>query len=52
MPAWKDQLTEDERWSVINYARATFGNPGDTASPSRTSGGAAVPSPSVSGTGQ
>jgi mono/diheme cytochrome c family protein len=26
MPAWKDQLTEEERWSVINYIRATFGN--------------------------
>jgi mono/diheme cytochrome c family protein len=28
MPAWKDILTEEQRWSVINYARATFGNPG------------------------
>jgi mono/diheme cytochrome c family protein len=26
MPAWKDVLTEEQRWSVINYARATFGN--------------------------
>jgi hypothetical protein len=25
MPAWKDALTEEQRWSVINYARATFG---------------------------
>jgi copper transport protein len=33
MPAWKDQLTEEQRWSVINYARATFGNPGDAAPP-------------------
>lgn len=28
MPAWKDTLSEDEIWSVLNYARATFGNPG------------------------
>jgi copper transport protein len=28
MPAWKDVLTEEQRWDVINYARATFGNPG------------------------
>jgi copper transport protein len=47
MPAWKDQLTEDERWSVINYARATFGNTGDTTTtPSSTPGAAAIPSPS------
>jgi copper transport protein len=26
MPAWKDTLTEEERWDVINYVRATFGN--------------------------
>jgi copper transport protein len=32
MPAWKDVLTEEQRWSAINYARATFGNAGDTAS--------------------
>jgi mono/diheme cytochrome c family protein/uncharacterized membrane protein len=25
MPAWKDTLTEEERWDVINYIRATFG---------------------------
>ncbi|MBV9542855.1 MAG: CopD family protein, partial [Chloroflexi bacterium] len=36
MPAWKDTLTEEQRWDVINYARATFGNPGDTAAPSPT----------------
>jgi mono/diheme cytochrome c family protein len=30
MPAWKDVLTEEQRWSVINYARATLGNSGDT----------------------
>jgi len=29
MPAWKDQLTEEQRWDVINYARATFGNAGN-----------------------
>jgi mono/diheme cytochrome c family protein len=34
MPAWKDTLTEEQRWDVINYARATFGNPGDTSAPS------------------
>jgi len=29
MPAWKDKpLTDEQIWSVINYARATFGNPG------------------------
>lgn len=33
MPAWKDVLTEEQRWSVINYARATFGNAGDAAPP-------------------
>ena len=27
MPAWKDQLSEEQRWDAINYARATFGNP-------------------------
>jgi mono/diheme cytochrome c family protein len=26
MPAWKDTLTEEQRWDVINYIRATFGN--------------------------
>jgi copper transport protein len=26
MPAWKDTLTEEERWDVINYIRATFGS--------------------------
>ncbi|MGI9147151.1 MAG: CopD family protein [Chloroflexota bacterium] len=31
MPAWKAVLTEDQRWSVINYARATLGNSGQTA---------------------
>jgi mono/diheme cytochrome c family protein len=29
MPAWKSLgLTDEQIWSVINYARATFGNPG------------------------
>ena len=29
MPAWKvNGLTDEQIWSVINYARATFGNPG------------------------
>jgi copper transport protein len=29
MPAWKKNgLTDEQIWSVINYARATFGNPG------------------------
>jgi copper transport protein len=29
MPAWKERgLTDEQIWSVINYARATFGNPG------------------------
>jgi len=31
MPAWQDTLTEEERWDVINYIRATFGT---TAVPS------------------
>jgi mono/diheme cytochrome c family protein len=31
MPAWKDQLTEEERWDAINYIR-TFANSGDAAS--------------------
>ncbi len=26
MPAWKDSLSEEQRWDVINYIRATFGN--------------------------
>jgi copper transport protein len=43
MPAWKDVLTEEQRWSVINYARATFGNSGDTAPPAT---GVLAPSPS------
>ena len=30
MPAWKDQLTEEERWDAINYIR-TFANSGDAA---------------------
>jgi mono/diheme cytochrome c family protein len=29
MPAWRDKLTDEQIWSVINYARATFGNSGD-----------------------
>jgi copper transport protein len=33
MPAWKDMLTEEQRWSVLNYARATLGNSGDTPTP-------------------
>ena len=29
MPAWKQKgLTDEQIWDVINYARATFGNPG------------------------
>ena len=29
MPAWKERgLTDEQIWSVINYARATFGNSG------------------------
>jgi copper transport protein len=28
MPAWKDILSEEDRWHVINYVRATFGNSG------------------------
>jgi mono/diheme cytochrome c family protein len=29
MPAWKENgLTDEQIWSVINYARAEFGNPG------------------------
>jgi mono/diheme cytochrome c family protein len=40
MPAWKDTLTEEERWDVINYVRATFGS---TAVPS---GPTSAPSPS------
>jgi copper transport protein len=43
MPAWKDILTEEQRWSVLNYARATFGNSGDTPSPAT---GVLAPSPS------
>ena len=43
MPAWKDILTEDQRWSVLNYARATFGNSGDTLPPAT---GVLAPSPS------
>jgi len=45
MPAWKDILTEEQRWSVLNYARATFGNPGDTLPPAT---GVLAPSPSAS----
>ena len=26
MPAWKDKLSEDERWEVINYVRSLGGN--------------------------
>jgi copper transport protein len=25
MPAYRDQLSEEERWSLLNYIRATFG---------------------------
>src|SRR5207237_1761035 len=43
MPAWKKLgLTDEQVWSVINYARATFGNSGDSA----TSAPAAIASPS------
>lgn len=46
MPAWKDLLTEEQRWSAINYARATFGNTGDaTALAPVPSGATASPSP-------
>jgi copper transport protein len=46
MPAWKDLLTEEQRWSAINYARATFGNSGATAAPPVGPAGAtASPSP-------
>jgi len=31
MPAWKDQLSEEQRWDAINYARATFGNAANQA---------------------
>ena len=24
MPAWKDQLTEDQRWDLVNFLRGTF----------------------------
>jgi mono/diheme cytochrome c family protein len=45
MSAWKNLgLTDEQIWSVINYARATFGNPGDSAPTSAV----AVPSPSAS----
>jgi copper transport protein len=45
MPAWKSLgLTDEQIWSVINYARATFGNNGDVPPPA-----IAVPSPSVTG---
>ena len=43
MPAWKDVLTEEQRWSALNYARATFGNSGDTPPPAT---GVLAPSPS------
>jgi len=43
MPAWKDVLTEEQRWSVLNYARAAFGNSGDAPQPST---GVLAPSPS------
>jgi mono/diheme cytochrome c family protein len=43
MPAWKDILTEEQRWSVLNYARATFGNSGDAPPPAT---GVLAPSPS------
>jgi mono/diheme cytochrome c family protein len=26
MPAWKDRLSEQERWDVVNYLRAAFGS--------------------------
>ena len=48
MPAWKDILTEEQRWSAINYARATFGNPGDTtaqAPAAAPAGATASPNP-------
>jgi copper transport protein len=38
MPAWADTLTEEQRWDVINYIRATFGTnappPASAPSPS------------------
>jgi putative copper resistance protein D len=36
MPAWRDKLSEEQIWSVLNYARATFGNSGDTTAPAPT----------------
>lgn len=28
MPAWRDALTDDERWDVVNYLRSAFDSPG------------------------
>jgi copper transport protein len=45
MPAWKSQgLTDQQIWDVINYARATFGNSGESTPVPLL----AVPAPAVS----
>jgi len=41
MPAWQSTLTEEQRWDVINYIRATFG----TNAPQTVSAPSGVPSP-------
>jgi mono/diheme cytochrome c family protein len=41
MPAWKDELTEEQRWDVINYIR-TFADTNPNAAPEP------YPSPAVS----
>jgi copper transport protein len=33
MPAWREVLTDDERWDVVNYLRAAFGKDGGVATP-------------------
>ena len=45
MPAWKDLLTEEQRWSAINYARATFGNSGNATAAATGTNPAPIPPP-------
>ena len=49
MPAWKDRLSEEQRWDVINYIR-TFADSNPLAPPPPSTVPNIVPSPSSSAT--
>lgn len=46
MPPFKDTLSEEERWDLVNFLRATFDAPELRLQPNRLTEGNPVPSPS------